>query len=348
MSVMLRGFFPPGDPGGSACTAGISKAVWPIAKVLDRDGHERLRGASDGELSSILDNLHAGLVTLANSRGKSVPRPVLPAQHPPKFARLREDAAAEAVADQLAQLVNEGVELYEAAGKGSPPGSVQGARNWSRFEHLLEPFLTAEVRQRYQASTYGFGCAELLATGQTPWPTINKRRQREFQEIAAGIAPRVHAAYVGIAINYLAEVLELMPDYAEASGQGKRRDPVTVYGNVGAIHSEVNNSHISVADTVTSIGATITTIADRGETDVAAALRGLTEAIQQAPELAEDRRAQLLDSAADIADAAVAPEEPRRLNRARNAMAAITAAAGASSQIAQAVDAWHQAAGHLL
>jgi hypothetical protein len=37
---------------------------------------------------------------------------------------------------------------------------------------------------------------------------------------------RIHAAFVAIALDYLTEVLELMPKYAEDSGQGKRRDPV--------------------------------------------------------------------------------------------------------------------------
>ncbi|MFC9295034.1 hypothetical protein ACFTWH_17130 [Streptomyces sp. NPDC057011] len=38
--------------------------------------------------------------------------------------------------------------------------------------------------------------------------------------------PLVTQAYTAIAVNYLVEVLELMPEYAEASGQGKRRAPV--------------------------------------------------------------------------------------------------------------------------
>ncbi|MFE4960809.1 hypothetical protein ACFRCW_44605 [Streptomyces sp. NPDC056653] len=129
-----------------------------------------------------------------------------------------------------------------------------------------------------------------------------------------------------------------MPNYADASGQGKRLDPVTVYGNVGLINSEVSNSHISVADTVTN----------RGDTGgAAAAIRALTEAIQQDRELAEELRAQLLDLIADVADAAAAPGEPRRLNRARAAMAAITSASGASSQLTQAVSTWHGVLGQL-
>ncbi|MER5688411.1 hypothetical protein [Streptomyces sp. NPDC002205] len=138
-----------------------------------------------------------------------------------------------------------------------------------------------------------------------------------YREIAAGIHPRIHAAYIAIAVNYFAEVLELMPNYADASGQGKRLDPVTVYGNVGLINSEVSNSHISLADTVTN---------RRDTGGAAAAIRALTEAIQQDRELAEELRAQLLDLIADVADAAAAPGEPRRLNRARAAMAAITSA----------------------
>ncbi|KOY50134.1 hypothetical protein ADK59_38600 [Streptomyces sp. XY332] len=129
----------------------------------------------------------------------------------------------------------------------------------------------------------------------------------------------------------MAEVLELMPVYAEAPGLGKRRDPVTIYGNVGAIHSQVSNSNISVTDTVTNVGTTIQAVADRGETGAADAIRALAEAVQHDPGLTDDLRAQLLDHVADVADAAAVPDEPRRLSRARAAMAAIAAGAGTSS-----------------
>ena len=341
MDGMISWFSP------NARDSGTLEAIRPVDEVVGLAGrYSFLHHAPDSEVSPILNQLHQGLVTLANSLGRSIPRPApLPAQHPPKFARLHEDASADGVSDRLTRLIGEGVELYEAAGKDSPPALGQGTRNCSRFEHALAPFLTEEVRQRYRVATGGFGNAELLATGQMGGH--GEQRRREFREIAAGIAPRIHAAYVAIALNYLAEVLELMPDYADASGQGKRRDPVTVYGNVAAIHSQVNNSHISVADTVTSIGATINAVAARGEPGVAQAIRALSEAIQQAPELAEGQRAELLDHVADVADAAAAPDEPRRLARARAAMAMIATAAGASTQLAQAVNTWHQVAGQL-
>ncbi|MFH8739473.1 hypothetical protein [Streptomyces sp. NPDC017964] len=292
---------------------------------------------SGSEMRPILRELHEGLVTVTDSLTRPVPhRALLPVQHPPAFARLREDVVAETVTEQLSTLIDEGVAQYEAAhAAGGWPGSSPQSRLATRFASSLGSFLTTEVAQRYETATRGFDYMESTSGNQ------------RYRSVAAGIHPRIYSAYVAIAVNYLAEVLEFMPAYAEASGQGKRRDPVTVYGNVGAINSEIANSQLSVADTVTSIGATINTVADRGQNDIAAALHALTEAIQQAQELAEGERAELLLNFADVADAAAAPDEPRRLARARAAIAMITTAAGASTQLAQAVDTWHQVAGQL-
>jgi hypothetical protein len=324
--------------------------------------------ASEHELRPILSEIHKNLLTLADRLTNSPPRPpLLPVQHPPTFARLREDVAAETVAERLATLIDEGVHQHQAAKDGGWPGSVrfrgshfprECALNDS-FEDSLSGFLTADVLIRYRTAlsgqvhhpnalhaALGIKHAEDLAIGTFasghPNPTSVM-----YRETAVGIHPRIYAAYVAIAVNYLAEVLELMPKYAEDSGQGKRRDPITINArNIGAI-GEVNNSHVSVADTVTSIGATIQAVADRGQTDAADAIRALAEAIEQDPELAEDLRAELLDNVADVADAAAAPEKPRALSRGRAAMAAITTAAGTSSQLAQAVSTWHGVLGQL-
>ncbi|MFI1585527.1 hypothetical protein [Embleya sp. NPDC020630] len=61
---------------------------------------------------------------------------------------------------------------------------------------------------------------------------------------------------------------------------------------------------------------------------------------QEDPNLTDEVRAQLLDHVADVVEAAAVPDEPRRLNRTRAAPASITAAASASSRIAQAVTEW--------
>ncbi len=268
--------------------------------------------------------------------------------------------AAETVAERLTTLIEEGVKQYEAAqNNGGWPGSVpfRGAGHFPRecalsdsFADSLSGFLTTDVLARYKATLSGQGesgitHAEYLTGGKVTNAYAGSPAM--YREIAVGIHPRIYAAYIAIAVNYLAEVLELMPKYAEDSGQGKRRDPITINArNIGAI-GEVNNSHVSVADTVNSIGATVQAVADRGQTDTADAIRALAEAIERDPGLAEDLRAQLLDNVADVADAAAAPDGPRALSRGRAAMAAITSAAGASSQLAQAVSTWQGVLGQL-
>jgi hypothetical protein len=327
--------------------------------------------ASESELRPILGGLHRGLLTLEDRLPRSVPRPpLLPAQHPPPFARLRKDAVAETVAEQLAAAIDEGAKQYEAAQKGGWPGTAFGTMHGplppdaaltQYFEEQFDPFHTKDVVERYRIAVgelpdreqiflplQGFEHVEMLGSGHSStgqW--IDSKVSTRYREIAGGIHPRIYSAYVAIALNYLAEVLELMPKYAEDSGQGMRRDPITIHArNIGWI-GDGNNSHITVADTITSIDESIQAVANTGRTDAAAAIRALAEAIQHDPELAENLRDQLLDNVADVADAAAAPAEPRRLNRARAAMAAITAAAGTSSQLAQAVSTWHGVLGKL-
>ncbi len=243
-------------------------------------------------------------------------------------------------------LIDEGVKQYKAAQAGSWLPRPSGSSAWIRgHDHPLDGFLTADVSKRYEAAIFGFKHAEEMAGGWRSGGYLTETAT--YREIAVGIHPRIYAAYVAIAVNYLAEVQELMPKYAEDSGQGKRRDPITINASRIGVVGDVTNSNISVADTINSIGTSIQAVSDRGQTDAAAAIRALAEAIQQDPGLAENLRAQLLDHVADVADAAAAPEEPRRLNRARAAMAAITASAGASSQLAQAVSTWHGVLGQL-
>ncbi|MFF7889932.1 hypothetical protein ACH40F_55880 [Streptomyces sp. NPDC020794] len=346
VSLLLRGFIPIED-AYKTDLGGIGMALMPVKQALQWKPDRWLWKASDSELRPVLSELHKGLVTLADSLARSIQRPaLLPAHHPPGCARLRDDVVAETVAEQLAMLIEAGVKQYDAAQEGGWPGSSREAALSWRFEDSLRPFLTTEVQQRYWQATWGFKHAEELVDAKRGVHRGRSPIYEEYREIAAGIHPRIHSAYVAIAVNYLAEVLELMPKYAEDSGQGKRRDPVTVYGNVGAI-GDVHNSNVSVADTVLSIGTSINTVADRGDTDTAAAIRALAKAVQQDPGLAETLRAQLLDNLADVADAAVAPDEPRRLSRARAAMASITAAAGTSTQLAEAVGNWQHVLGQL-
>ncbi|MFE4335962.1 hypothetical protein ACFRQM_43345 [Streptomyces sp. NPDC056831] len=358
VSRIFSGFYwgeeRPLDPGG------IRAALAPALQAMDREDRRPLPWEEPGRrdhirpwlpgenTSSVIRELHNGLLLLAGDLSTSVPKPpALPTLHPPNFARLRDDAVAESVSEALTRLVAKGVEQCEAGRTGSWPNSIPFARWDGNVRQALYPFLTTEVTQCYQDATRGFSHVDVLTYRRPAASILGPGVHETYRELAAEIHPRLYSAYFTIAVNYLAEVLKLMPDYAEASGQGKRRDPVTVYGNVGAIHSQVNNSNFSVADTVTHIGTTAQTVADRGDTDTAAAIHALVETIQRDPELTEDLRAQLLNNVADVADAAVAPDEPRRITRARAAMAAITGAAGASTLLAQTVSTWHEVLGQI-
>ncbi|MFE9751384.1 hypothetical protein ACFYOT_41300 [Saccharothrix saharensis] len=320
-------------------------------------------------MKPILVELHTCLIALADSLTNRPPRPpLLPVRHPPTFARLRVDVAADTVVERLATLIEEGVTQYESAKNDDWPGSVRfrGSGPLPRdcalndsFEDCLGGFLTSDVLARYRAalsgqlepvnvlnSAPGIKHAEELAVGKFASGRQNHSSVM-YREIAAGIHPQIYAAYVAIAVNYLAEVLDLMPKYAEDSGQGKRRDPITINTSHITTIGEVHNSSVSIADTVTNIGTTIQAVAAAGHTTTADAIRALTEAIEQDPDLAEDDRGRLLDHVADVADAAAAPDEPRRLSRAKAAMKEIAEAAGSSAQLAQAVSTWHNVLGQL-
>lgn len=156
------------------------------------------------------------------------------------------------------------------------------------------------------------------------------------------------AAYLTLGLEYLEKVEKQMPDHIEASGQGPRPAPVTVHGNVGAINSTVDNSNLVVAATVSGIDVTLQALHRTGQHDTAAALDQLTRAVQQDPTLADDRRSELLDHLTEVAEAAADPDRPRVLSRARGAMAAITAAAATSTQLAQALTTWHDTLGRFL
>jgi hypothetical protein len=341
---MLRGFFPRENLQGA--DGGISAALQPAREAVEQwtrpshDPDSRPRPLSEApgrKVRPILTYLYAGLTTVADrlQTGSIARPPLLPALHPPAFARLREDVAAETVAGELAALIAECLAECEAARAGAWPNSSsrQSSLN-QRIERSLQAFLTQDVRQRYTTATHGLGHVEALG-GWTDDPS-HRQQCQTYRQIAADVHHRIYAAYLAIAVTYLGEVLELMPAYAEASGQGPRRDPITIHGNVGAINSDVPGGTFIVGTTVTNAGP--------ANADVTNAVRALTNAVQQAPELA-DRRAQLLDHLADISEAADTPHEPRKLSRAKAAMGVIIAAASTSTTLAQAVDTWRHVLG---
>ncbi|MFB6561541.1 hypothetical protein ACFCYH_22120 [Streptomyces sp. NPDC056400] len=296
----------------------------PTYAPLDLDRYPRRRSdwlhgqIRSGKADNSIENLHLALRKLAETcREASVVAPVLdlPDVHPPRHRKLPDGVIARVLAKDITAAIAQGRALDANLAAGLPP--LPALESWRDSTQRANMFMAYDF----------MGGIEACGASIVPSPTALGR------------------AYLALALEYLEELMDRLPDYAEASGQGKH-DLVTVHGNVGVI-GPVSKSHISVAETVTNIDTTIETLAGRGDTDLAVAIRALTQAIQQASELADDQRAQLLDNVADIADAAAEPDAPRSLSRARAAMAVITSAAGASAQLTQAASVLHQAASQL-
>ncbi|MGW4895040.1 hypothetical protein ACWEQL_22630 [Kitasatospora sp. NPDC004240] len=257
----------------------------------------------------------------------TIVRPVLdlPAeQDPPRHGRLRDGIVGRALCAEIAERLTDGQALRRAAAAGHQV--VPAIRTWaSATAAVLDRGLTNdEVGGGLRLVTKGLAYCESRAV---PHPVA------------------LAGAYLTLGLDYLEKVEKQMPDHIEASGQGTQR-AVTVHGNVGAINSTVTNSSLVVAETVRGIEVSVGALDRDGRHDTAAALRALTRAVQQDPSLADDR-ARLLDHVADVAEAAAEPDRPRALSRARLAMAAITGAAGTSTQLAQTLTTWQDTLGGL-
>ncbi|MFE7635050.1 hypothetical protein ACFU7Z_13600 [Kitasatospora sp. NPDC057518] len=236
--------------------------------------------------------------------------------HPSRYGKLPDGVLARFISEDLAERIEAGRRLAEQLARGA--SGEETVRSWAEQTRVVLRRLGRDA----------------------PLDGIVWRSELcEHPDIADPVA--LGRLYLYFGLKYVEEVAMRIPEWDEASRRGQQAESITVYGPVGAIRSNVTNSSLTVAETITHIGATADALANAGQRDIAAAVRDLTQAIRQDSGLEESRRADLLDHVADIADAAAQPDRPRVLSRARLAIAALTSAAGASTQLAQAVTTWH-------
>ncbi|WP_372660024.1 hypothetical protein [Amycolatopsis kentuckyensis] len=259
------------------------------------------------------DDLHATLTTLADGLA-AVPPPEPPAVHRPDEGRLREEMSAEAVSAQLDEFIDGTVKERRAAAWPGPFGA-----KWRLDGGVLDGFVTLELRERLARATPGFA-------GVAAW---------RAKDIDPGSHAHIYLAHVDIALAYLTEVRANMDSYAQGTG-----DRITV--NVGH-----NDGNVNVRSSIGTINTTLAPVAQRGDTELADAIRALGEAIRQAPGLTDAARQEALHHVEDVADAAAEPGEERKRSRAKAALAAITEATKGSAQLAQSVATWHEVIGKL-
>ncbi|MYV60402.1 hypothetical protein GTW37_13740 [Streptomyces sp. SID4931] len=242
-------------------------------------------------------------------------RALQPYEPPPRLsptgvARLKANTVAEAVEGRIAEYV----EKHALHLRAAPPGGFSmDARDWDEGARLLSDFLTVDIPQRFERTTDGFHAVNRWDSGS----------------VDPAVRSRMHQIFSTFALNYLVEVLNSMPEYAEHSGESTQKAGITIQAGV-----------VQIANTLNVIGSNVAAVMQRGDTQSAEAVNALSAAVQADPDLDAESRAEQLENVADVAAAMADPDADGSLRRGRNALAAITAAAGASSQVAQTIDQW--------
>jgi hypothetical protein len=263
-----------------------------------------------GEWEEFLRGLADDLAAAARGLRALPPYEPPPGLSPTGVARLREDTVAEAVEDRISEYVGKHARRLLTA---PPDDFSMESRDWDAGARLLADFLTADIPQRFAQTTEGFQAVS----------------QWDDTAAAPEVRSRMHRIFVTLALNYMVEVLKSMPEYADHSGENTQKNGITIQAGV-----------VQIANTLNVIGSNVAAVMQRGDTQSAEAVNALSAAVQADPDLDPQGRAEQLENVADVAAAVADPDADGSRRRGRNALAAITAAAGASSQITQAIEQW--------
>ncbi|MFI6434843.1 hypothetical protein [Streptomyces sp. NPDC050759] len=225
--------------------------------------------------------------------------------HPPRHARVNEGILARLLAEDIAEQIGAGEALETSSAIGVP-----AVKNWWTDAWKVLSGFSGEV-------SVGFSTL-LRGLHQCDSPLVAD----------PGALSR---AYLSLGLDYLREVQERMPDYAEASGQ-EPRVSMNISGNTiygGQFAAQIAN-----------IDSTIAGVVRQGGHEVADALKALEQAVLSQAGLDEDGRRDLLDNVEYLAQAAQAPPEQRNRGILRSALSALNIAATSGSDLRAALDSW--------
>ncbi|MFD7779019.1 hypothetical protein [Streptomyces sp. NPDC059753] len=225
--------------------------------------------------------------------------------HPPRHSRVNDGMLARLIAQDIAEQITAGEAL-----ESSMSGGRAGSNTWWRDSWKALSGLDNEVANGFRDVTRGFSMSDspLIADPDA-----------------------ISRAYVSLGVGYLREVLERMPDYAEASGQ-EPRISMTISGNTiygGQFAAQIAN-----------INSTIAGVAQQGSHEVADALKALEQAVLSQEGLDEEQRRDLLDNVGYLAEAAQAPLEERNRGLLRSVLSSLSIAAASGSDLRHALDNW--------
>lgn len=231
---------------------------------------------------------------------------------PPRHGHLKEGMLARLVAEDLAARIDAGRAL--AASVTRREQICPAAPDW--VDHVNEVLAGLEPEIRISSDVF-FG----LGACQSPL-------------VPAAGAVALCRAYLALALAYLEEVQERMPDYAEASGQAVPEPAVSLTFSGGTFYGG------QFAAQITNIDSVIAGALRDGGPDTADALTALKQAILAQHGLDDEQRGDLLDGVGSLAQAAQAPPDKRDRAAVRSVLAALKVAALAGGELSQAMDSW--------
>ncbi|WP_138430102.1 MULTISPECIES: hypothetical protein [Streptomyces] len=236
---------------------------------------------------------------------------------PPRHARLREGMLARLTAQDLAGQISAGRALEASVATNAREGEAIAA--WC--SKSVEQLRAALVGVGNDAPP---GYTGLWIPGEGVW--------RGFEYAIHHASD--HATRLSLGLGYLEEVLQRMPDYAEASGQTAPEPGLSVSISGGTVNIP------QLAARINNINSTITGVVHQSGTNVAEALRELQRAVVAQEGLEDTERQTLLDNVEYLATAANTPPEGRNRGLVTSVLLALTTAAAGAEQLQRVMDTW--------
>jgi hypothetical protein len=231
--------------------------------------------------------------------------------HAPRFARLNEGILARLITEDLETQIKTGRELENSPDSmGSLSSSV---RQWVVDAGNVLRGLSPEVLQGFTQLISGSAACT-----------------------CPGIASpfRLAQSYLVLGLDYLEEVRERMPDYAEASGQRAPEPNISMTIKGGTFQG------VQFGTKIENINSTIAGVVNQSGSDTAAALEALKQAILSHDGLGREETQELIDNVEYLAEAAEKPPEKRNRGIIKLALAALTGAATAGTELGKVMSSW--------
>lgn len=298
--------------------------------------------------------LHGKFIQLSDllSSEVAVPLEILPTPtvtSPPRYAVLPEGILARLVAEEIASAIDNCQALDQSLAEHEE--SWEAAKEWIDYiggiiharipdAHHGFALSSAEFNTQFEPPENREGYAIWHPSPPESWSKAPGINACECSLIAD--KHDLARAYLAFILNYSQEVLERMPDYAEASGQNINKPNVslTVSGgtiNIGQLGSQIENNNSTIAG-----------VAAYGNANVADALQEIQRAVMAEDGLDEEQKQELLESVGDLADAANTLPERRNQRLIKSALSALKFASMTGGELSQAMNSWGGILHHLL